>query len=137
MHTSASIPQLFQTSHQIYFVLIKADGYYAVANSCFLERFGVEESQLSSIHSFETIHPDDHASCTEIVGQCMQQPGKSFLITLRKPVPSGSYAYTKWEFTSVNVEEVGHCIQCLGFDISEEIIQRQELKHAHTLINKK
>lgn len=137
MNILTNIPQLFQTSHQLYYVLINADGYYTVANSCFLKRFGIEESELSKIHSFETIHPDDHAACAEIVGACMQEPGKSFPITFRKPIASGLFAYTKWEFTCVNMEGLGLCIRCVGFDISEEVIQRQELKLAHQLIKNK
>ena len=137
MHTITSIPQLFQTSHHLYYVLIRPDGYYAAANACFCERFQLTEQTISTTHSFETIHPDDHADCSAVVEQCMQHPGKSYPITFRKPLSVGVFTYTKWEFTYNHSEEEGGFLQCVGFDVSEEITQKTELENAHTIINNK
>jgi PAS domain S-box-containing protein len=137
MNRTALIPDIFQSSYQLYYVLIKPDGFYAAANPYFFRKFQLNENSISTVHSFETIHPGDHAACATVVEQCIQQPGKSFSVVLRKPIPLSGFTYTKWEFTYINSDEEGFYIQCVGFDISEEIEQKEELAYANTVIDTK
>ena len=137
MNRTALIPEIFQTSKQLYYVLVKPDGYYAVANPCFFQKFQISESNLSAVHSFETIHPDDHAACAATVEHCIQEPGKSFSVVLRKPISLSGFAYTKWEFTCINAEKDEFYIQCVGFDIYEVIEQKEELVYANNVIDTK
>lgn len=137
MNKTALIPEIFQTSHQLYYVLIKPDGYYAVANPYFFQKFQLTEDSLATVHSFETIHPEDHAACIAVVEQCMQQRGKSFDVVLRKPVPLSGFIYTNWEFTYIDSVDEGFYIQCIGFDISLEIVQKEELEQANKVIDTK
>lgn len=137
MNKTALIPDIFQTSNQLYYVLIKPDGYYAVANPYFFQKFQLSESNISTVHSFESIHPGDHEACAATVERCMQEPGKSFSVVLRKPIPLSGFTYTKWEFTFIGSVEEEYFIQCVGFDISEEIEQKEELAYANTVIDTK
>lgn len=137
MNTASLIPDIFKTSHQLYYVLIRPDGYYAAGNSYFFQKFQISENSISTVHSLDTIHPDDHAACAAVVEKCIQQPGESFSVILRKPVPQIGFAYSKWEFTSINPAEGEFYIQCVGFDITEAIAQKEELERANTVINTK
>ncbi len=137
MNKTALIPEIFQTSHQLYYVLIKPDGYYAVANSYFFQKFQIGEDSISTVHSFETIHPGDHEACAEVVQKCVQQPGKGFSIVLRKPIPLSGFTYTNWEFTYIESVDEGFYIQCIGFDVSQEIVQKEELEQANKVIDTK
>lgn len=135
MNSAELIPELFQYSQQLYYVHIGLNGYYQTANTYFLQKFHFTESNISSVHSLETIHPSDHAACVAVVEQCMQQPGRSFSVELRKPVFVNVYTTTKWEFTYVQPLQAAGYIQCVGFDISEQVQQAEELKQANTIID--
>mgnify|MGYP007068797784 CR=1 FL=1 len=67
MLSATMIPEPFIHTESLYFVLINADGYYSVANSCFLKKTGLSEAALTSVHSFETILPADRSTCLKAV----------------------------------------------------------------------
>src|SRR5688572_9638315 len=117
MNSIALIPESFELSQQLYYVLVKPDGYYAGGNPHFFNRFGLNEEKIAGIHSLQTIHPDDHAAYTAAVKSCLQEPGLAVSVDLRKAKGKDNYISTKWEFSCVeanNGEE--YYIQCTGFD---------------------
>ncbi|TWI83351.1 PAS domain S-box-containing protein [Lacibacter cauensis] len=137
MNSAELIPDIFQNSRQLYYVLIGMDGYYCAANDYFLERFTTPDTVLVKLHSFESVHPADHTLTAAVVEQCIQQPGRSFPIEVRKPSALGNYIYTKWEFTYIKAVDGVAYIQCIGFDSTENANKTRQLAEANVLIDTK
>lgn len=120
------IPEPFIHTESLYFVLINADGYYSVANPYFLKKFGLQKATLTSVHSFETILPEDRSACLKAVDFCLNNPGTATKVDLRKPGINATVLFNRWEFTGLQNEESGY-IQCIGYDISEDMFAKTEL----------
>ncbi len=123
--SATMIPEPFIHTESLYFVVINADGYYSVANPCFLKKSGLSEAALSSVHSFETIIPADRSACLKTVEFCLDNPGTATMVDLRKPGTNDTVLFTRWEFTGLQNEETGF-IQCIGYDISEDMFAKGE-----------
>jgi PAS domain S-box-containing protein len=117
MNSIALIPESFELSQQLYYVLVKPDGYYAGGNPYFIKRFGLSEEKITTIHSFDTIHPDDHNAYAAAIKACSKQPGKVVTVHLRKLEGKGKYVSTRWEFSCIEGNNVvEYYIQCIGLD---------------------
>ncbi|MBK8088131.1 MAG: PAS domain S-box protein [Chitinophagaceae bacterium] len=122
MISETLIPEPFIHTDSLYFVLINAEGYYSVANPYFLKKFGLSEAAVTSVHSFETIFPEDRPACSKAVEFCISHPGRSIKVDLKKPDVNGGVVFTRWEFTSLQNNKSDY-IQCIGYDISQETIE--------------
>jgi PAS domain S-box-containing protein len=118
---TSAIPECFVLSAQFYYTIIGMNGRYIAGNPHFLKTFGFSETTLQEKNGLDSIHPDDHEACKAASIECIQDPGKAVVVTLRKPAQS-KYALTKWEFLFVpETNEDEAYIQCIGYDISNEI----------------
>lgn len=118
MNSVALIPESFELSQQLYYVLVRPDGYYAGGNPHFFSRFGLNEKKITSIDSFETIHPDDHTVYTAALKACSEEPGKIVPVDLRKAESKGNYVSTRWELSCIEGNSADdYYIQCVGLDI--------------------
>jgi len=115
-----TIPRLFTTSKNLYFVLINAEGYYIAANPWFFKKFGLNEAAITSVHSLETIYSKDHPAYNQAIEFCLNHPGIPRTVDFRKPDHNGKLFHTRWEFTCLQNEE-GSYIQCTGYDIAEDV----------------
>ena len=113
MNSIVFIPESFELSQQLYYVLVRPDGYYAGANPHYFYRFGLDEEKITSIHSLASIHPDDQHTYSAALKTTLQKPGVAVSVELRKAKQNGHFISTKWE-VSYNGEE--NYIQCIGFD---------------------
>jgi PAS domain S-box-containing protein len=128
MNSTALIPETFELSNHLYYVLVKPDGYYAMGNAHFLKRFGLPQEELKTIWSFDRIHADDHAAFKQAVEYCTSGPGRSISVDLRKPDQKGRYIATRWELSGVETElEEEYYIQCVGYDVMEDQAAKQEM----------
>ncbi|HLO38845.1 MAG TPA: PAS domain S-box protein, partial [Lacibacter sp.] len=117
MNSIALIPESFELSQQLYYVLVKPDGYYAGGNPYFIKRFGLSEEKITAIHSLETIHPDDHTAYAAAIKACSEEPGKIVPVQLRKSEGKGKYVSTRWEFSCIEGNTAAdYYIQCVGLD---------------------
>jgi PAS domain S-box-containing protein len=116
MNSIAFIPESFEISQQLYYVLVRPDGYYAGANPYYLNCFGLDEEKITTIHSLEIIHPDDHLAYSTALKTSVQKAGVAISVEIRKVTAEGNYISTKWEI-SYNGEE--NYIQCIGFETSQ------------------
>lgn len=107
------------------------EGRYTYVNDTMLERFRwmypTREAMLGA-DSLESILPEDHAATHEVVARCMENPGATFQVELRKPKRNGGSFWTLWEFMAVT-DSTGavSAIQCIGIDIDERkhVAQRE------------
>ncbi|HTH29789.1 MAG TPA: PAS domain S-box protein, partial [Lacibacter sp.] len=97
-------------------MLVRPDGYYAGANPYYLNCFGLDEEKITTIHSLEIIHPDDHLAYSTALKTSVQKAGVAISVEIRKVTAEGNYISTKWEI-SYNGEE--NYIQCIGFETSQ------------------
>src|SRR5690349_24426846 len=115
MNSIALIPESFELSQQLYYVLVKPDGYYAGGNPYFIKRFGLTEEKITTIHSLETIHPDDHTAYAAAIKACSKEPGKVVPVHLRKSAGKDKYVSTRWEFSCIEGNSAtDYYIQCIG-----------------------
>ena len=111
--------------------LIRTDmlGYYSFVSQRFLDHFGFEEHDVIGKHSFETIHPEDHAACEKAVMECIQTPGKIASVAFRKPNKQGDFFFTEWEFIAIqNDENELTEIQGIGSDITDKLAYQSKLR---------
>ena len=105
-----------------YILKTDVDGNYTYANKNFCETFGLVLDDIRGKHSLESIVPEDHQKCIEIVQKCFQSPGEPFFVTLRKPLPNGSIMVTDWEFIGLTDKDGNpEGIQCIGKDITSHV----------------
>lgn len=123
------IPEPFIHTGSLYFVLINAEGYYSAANPYFFEKFALPEATITSVHFFETILPEDHPAFSKAFEFCLNHPGTSIKVDLRKPDVNGGVVFTRWEFTCLQNND-GDYIQCIGYDISAEMLKRAAIETA-------
>ncbi|MFY7840585.1 MAG: PAS domain S-box protein [Lacibacter sp.] len=119
MNNILLIPEVFVNTQQLYYVLLKPDGYYAAANPYFIDRFQLTEDSLTQLNSFETICPSDHAPCKQAIRESIENPGMCITIQLRIPFGEKAYTNTSWEFTCIDAADEAYYIQCIGYDMVE------------------
>lgn len=123
-------------SRQLYYTQIGMDGKYISANPYFFETFGFKAEQIQQLDSMSSVHPDDVEACREAAHECISNPGKAVTVVLRKPLGLGNYAHTKWEFSFINQSSVDEpFIQCIGFDITDEVKGTQWLQQYQQKVN--
>lgn len=113
----------FLVNSQLYSLAITdMAGYYVYVNEVFKQRFSFIASDFTGIHSFVTIHPEDHEVCLQAVQTCIAQPEKIVKVKLRKPDENKEdYYWTHWEFSVFfNSDKTPLGILCLGHDVSEK-----------------
>lgn len=111
--------------------VIKTDheGRYTFVNKTFRERFfpGQEEDKILGTLSLHTILEEDHALCIDTVKKCMECPGKTFSVALRKPLPSGGLHVNQWDFRAIADSQGEACeILCTGHSVTERIKTEEE-----------
>lgn len=115
------IPPFLIRSSSYYVVLTDLGGLYQVANTCFHARFGYDPTRLKGVHSFELIHPEDHAAAAAAVQACLESPDQPVQVLLRKP-DAQSYFWSSWEFSALAHEGEPWGVLCVGHDVTAEQI---------------
>jgi PAS domain S-box-containing protein len=107
------------------------EGRYTYVNDTMLDRFQwmyPTRQAMLGVDSLESILPEDHAATHEVVAQCIENPGMTIQVELRKPKHDGGSFWTLWEFMAVT-DDTGavNAIQCIGIDIDErkQVAQRE------------
>ncbi len=121
------IPEIFTNSTRFYYTLVNENGGYIAANDHFLQKFGIKESDLEGKSTLSIIHPDDRENCINAVRWCFSNPAKPYLIDLRKQQAGGEHQCGRWELSAVqHPQEDVLCLQCMGYDITNEVVSIQE-----------
>lgn len=114
-------------SQSVFFIKTDKLGKYTYINDYYLECFGKEFKIGDS--AFQSIIPEDQGITKEVMLKCIDQPNISHEIILRKYDKHGEIKACKWEAKAItdhtnNIKE----IQCMGFDITDQINSLEELK---------
>ncbi len=138
MNSIALIPETFELSQHLYYVLVRKDGSFATANPYFLNRFGIPGNAIQTVPAFSRVHPADRVQCKNAIAYCSSEPGKSIAVDFRKPDSAGNYISTRWEFSGIEREEEEEFyIQCVGYDTIEEMAGKEELASYRTQMTTK
>jgi PAS domain S-box-containing protein len=118
-------------SCEYYAIQISLDGRYLYANNSFQSVFVEEGDDIIGQPYTYGLLQDDFAILDKIVSDCLNDPGKSNSIILRKKA-RGQQFLTFWEFTCVtNQAGQPDSFICIGHNITES--EQQQLKTAYYL----
>lgn len=132
MQNMKRFPFIIRTSKTIYYVTVTYDGSYISANNHFLDRFDCHGLIDGSLRFKDTIIKDDWPQVERVLDLCKAEPGKTFVITVRKPLSSGNLVHTSWEFAA---DETTNEIVCIGFDISLRVAYSKKVAKFDKRIN--
>ncbi len=102
------------------------DGCYTYANELFKRAFAHLSSNFIGECFSRSVHPDDLELFNQAT-ECLVDPLKVVVATLRKPDPEGNYSHTHWNFFAEPIDgqfEIG----CIGFDVSNFVQQSGQHK---------
>lgn len=118
-------------SCEYYTIQISLDGRYLYANNSFQSVFVEEGDDIIGQPYTYGLLQDDFAILDKIVSDCLNDPGKSNSIVLRKKARAQQFL-TFWEFTCVtNQAGQPDSFICIGHNITES--EQQQLKTAYYL----
>jgi len=120
-------PQL-RFSKVFYVNVTDLEGNYLYVNELFVKKFGFITDDFLGKSFADIISADDIQKSIEASIYCIENPKAFVPIILKKPLPSGDYYYTQWEFSLLQNnknEPIG--IICIGFDMTIQEKQRDEL----------
>ena len=116
-------------NQQTYIIKTDIQGDYTYANNFFLKTFVLENDAIMGASSMDSIYVEDHAKAIDTSIACMENPYQPIAVTLRKPMPDGSFQVTNWEFTGLTDEDGDvNEILCVGVDVTQQIKAEAALK---------
>ncbi len=122
-------------SKTFYHIITDMAGNYVYVNQHFKETFHFIAEDFIGKPSHNSYHPEDISRCLSIVEKCINHPGEAFSVNLRKPLPNDEYFWTTWEFSLLHDESGAMTgINCIGFDITEDRKNRDNLKNQEQLL---
>jgi hypothetical protein len=138
MTTYEETKKLLNDSAFYYIICTDMDGNYSYVNNHYQTKFaGIHGTILGRPYHI-TMHPQDMRICQEVAEQCFLHPEKTFPATIRKHDGKGGYVITQWEYKAL-FDENGHPagVFCLGYDITDFVHERVELKETKKAIERK
>lgn len=118
-------------SQTAFIIRTDLEGQITYVNQRFANAYQEMFPKLIGMLSLETTVPDDREKATDAARRCLENPGQSVQVVLRKPDIDGGYFWTLWEFVTVtNRDGVVNEIQCVGFDITEHMKAEEALRQS-------
>ncbi len=114
--------------------LLRTDltGKITFVNARFEALYAPTHPHLIGLSIEDTILPSDHEKTVAAVEQCLANPGQPVQVILRKPAADGRIFWTLWEFVTVkDSDNVVREIQCVGFDITEQMQAEAALRESN------
>ena len=115
------IPEWLLRMESYYVIATDLEGRYTFVNDHFKTRFAYMGISFVDQPFSITIHPNDVERAKQAAYQCINEPGKTVSVELRKPrMGQEEYIWTQWEFSLLkdkDGEPIG--IICLGHDITK------------------
>lgn len=106
--------------------LFSPDGTILKANPAFCQAVAVNSQRLSAISFFQLAHPDDRPAVEALFHDC-HLCDTPIHFTHRLRLGSGEYRTVQWTIT---VEQPSGHLFSIGRDITESVLQEQELQRA-------
>ena len=109
------------------------EGKITYVNQRFVTIYRQTFPKLIGLPSLETTLPDDREKALAAARQCLENPGQPVQVILRKPGIKDKPFWTLWEFVTVtNHDGIVYEIQCVGFDITEQMEAEEALRQSVT-----
>lgn len=124
-----------------YFVRTDLEGRYTYISPSMLKDYTKHGESVIGTSGLHHIIPEDHDVARRTVEQCLEQPGTSVQVILRKPHVSGKTRVTSWEFIAITDSGGAPAeIQCIGHDITarveaEKLLTESEEKYRSMVHN--
>lgn len=109
-----------EASKILYHMSVNVRGEYIYGNDYFLDRFDCRGLEDGTLKVEDTILIDDLPSVSNALERALKEPDIHHPIVIRKPV-GNTLVHTEWEFVCYN--ESPDVIHCIGYDISEMVMQ--------------
>ncbi|CAM4254342.1 PAS domain S-box protein [Zobellia nedashkovskayae] len=125
--------RLLYDSQTNYVVRTNMDGNYTYVNKKFVEEFGWlhPEGEILGKNCLTSIIDYHHQKTHDVVGQCIEEPGKVFKIEIDKPSKNGKIVTTLWDFVCIlDKEGVPTELQCIGLDITARVKSQKALEES-------
>jgi len=115
------LPQWLVKSKALLVVVTDLNGRYSYVNELYKQRFSVLDDEILGVNSVDVVHPDDVSIMLDCAAKCLEDPGSTHIVQLRKPKKNNEGIHTsQWEFTTLhNVEKEIIGILCIGNDITQ------------------
>jgi len=121
----------------LYILCTDLEGNYTFANEHYCQRFDCALSELLGKNSMDNILPADRQKCLDTVQACLEHPGQSFFVQLRKFAPEASTPITNhWEFKAIRHANGQPAeVLCIGVDVTGQKLQEQEVLYKSRLLD--
>src|SRR5687767_14600588 len=106
-------------SGSIYHITIDLLGRFTYVNQLYEKIFFSSEENVSDQSFEDSIVKEDLPAYKQVVQECIQNPGRTVCIDLRRSRRDGSSFWIRWEFCAIVENEQVTGIQALGTDASE------------------
>lgn len=131
------MPDWLLNSPNFSVIITNLDGEFVFVNEPFAKRYSFLGPKLVGESVTQSIHPEDLAKCNDAVQYCINNPGKTKSIILRKPEKmAGLYYSSLWDFTLLQDKEgtpIG--IVSIGTDLTNTEIQSRRAKSFSEKLN--
>lgn len=116
-HVENYVSAYLRGSNSLYVNVTDLEGNYLYVNPFFVRKFGFLKDDFIGVSFAETIIANDIQKSIDASIACMEDPSLKVQVELRKPLESGGYYYTQWEFSLlVDENDVPLGILCVGYD---------------------
>ncbi|HUR11941.1 MAG TPA: PAS domain S-box protein [Flavitalea sp.] len=120
MSVSERLAYFLDHSSSIYYITTDVKGHYTYINRLFSQIFISDESVILGKAFCSDIFDEDVELCTEAMNDCLEKPGETCSVDLRKLRNDGSMFWTRWEFCALLTKENTVAgIHGIGNDITE------------------
>src|SRR5205085_10461430 len=119
MEPSRNLSLFLHRSGSIYHITIDMRGKYTYVNELYRKIFFNSSSDYREEYFESSIIPEDVTLYNDAVTECMESPGKSSIIDLRRYRSDGSYFWIRWEFCAISDNEHISGLEALGTDATE------------------
>lgn len=115
-------------------IRVDLSGVYRYCNPAFIALYG----DLAGQSAVETVFGASREEALMALIECLEEPGKPVQVVLERQSPVSEQTHTTlWEFVAlVDSREVITEIQCVGFDVTEQVRAREELQRSEDRFHK-
>ena len=130
--------ELLHNSAYFYVISVNMEGRYDYVNAHYDSVFSQLHGSIIDKPYQVTMHPDDTRICEEVSKKCFDNPEHVFPATIRKHDGKGGYIITQWEYKAMFDERNNpQGIFCIGYDITQLVVQQNDLSVARSAIEKR
>lgn len=123
-----SFINFFETTPTFYFFKIDLEGKYTFVNKLYNEHFGNYYINFIGKNFLKCTHENDKEQLQNVIIECIQNPEKVIEANYKKPLQE-NFSFVKFNFFAIRNDE-GKVVEigAIGFDTTEQAIQKISFK---------